>query len=148
MDPVSQCYESKYLWHNTAKETKAEENQTLKPWWMRFGLKVESEGKSAYRPGCVFCEISAARPATDRKVWCSFRCSRRRVCAPSRRTASSPAAAWSSAAPPSSHMTPSAAALQAKRRNQHVRPGRRSLRHPAYHRYRPQFTQPTKHKMG
>lgn len=129
MDPVSQCYESKYSWHNTVKETKAEENQTLIPWLMGFVVKkqVECEWKSPYQPGCVFCEISAARPATDHKVWCSSRCNRRRVCAPSQRTASSPAATWSSAALPLSHMTLSAAALQGERqKSTHVHPGRQA----------------------
>lgn len=52
---------------------------------------------SAYLPGCAFCAISAATPATGHTVWSTCRCSRRRACGPSRRIAWVPAAGWSSA---------------------------------------------------
>lgn len=51
----------------------------------------------AYLPGCVLCATSAWAPATGRSASWTCCCSRRRVCAPSRRTASARGAAssWS-----------------------------------------------------
>lgn len=49
----------------------------------------------AYLPGCELCGISASAPSTGRTASWTCCCSRRRVCAPSRRTVSAPGAGWS-----------------------------------------------------
>lgn len=49
----------------------------------------------AYLPGCELCGISASAPSTGRTASWTCCCSRTRACAPSRRTASAPAAGWS-----------------------------------------------------
>lgn len=49
----------------------------------------------AYLPGCVLCGISASALSTGRTASWTCCCSRRRVSAPSRRTASAPCAGWS-----------------------------------------------------
>lgn len=49
----------------------------------------------AYLPGCELCGTSASAPSTGRTASWTCCCSRTRACAPSRRTASAPAAGWS-----------------------------------------------------
>lgn len=76
----------------------------------------------AYLPGCELCGISASAPSTGRTASWTCCCSRRRVSAPSRRTASAPCAGWSwSPHWTLSHRSPTSSALQGETRRRERR---------------------------